>query len=103
MNDCEKRDLCFQIIHNYLHQSAESEYLRNFDFSSALSHIYFTNSPHKNFSGLIRAFHRILHEKHEPIKLLLTGNPNENPSISKMISDLGLGRMFYFYQIFPRV
>jgi glycosyltransferase involved in cell wall biosynthesis len=93
MNLAEKRDLCLQIVHEYLKSHASDEYLRNFDFSGVKFLMYTSqHRPSKNFPSLIKAYHKILHEKNEPIKLVLTGNPKEIPNTSDLISKLGLSR-----------
>jgi len=93
MNLSGKRDLCIQIVHQYLQSNSNDEYLQNFDFSG-VSFIMYTSQvrPSKNINSLIRAFYRLQREKHLPIKLILTGKADEIPYTSKIISELGLER-----------
>ena len=57
--------------------------------------------PSKNVNQLIKAFYQLLHKKHEPIKLILTGNPNDDPSTMNLVSTLGLERDVLFLPRIP--
>ena len=93
LNSDEKRDLCLQILHNYTRAHVSNTYLKTFNFSGT-KFLVFTSQgrPHKNLSLLIRAFHRLLWERHEPIKLVLTVDTHDQPDIQKLIEKLGITR-----------
>jgi glycosyltransferase involved in cell wall biosynthesis len=98
----EQDDFCLQIVHEYLRASASDPYLRNFNFSGVRFLLYTSQvRPSKNIRTLIRAFHRLLHNKHEPLKLILTCNPNEDPLSMQLVSTLGLERDVLFLTNIP--
>jgi len=93
MNLIQKRDLCQQIIHNYLFQNTSSYYLQNFDFSGVRFLIYTSQiRPSKNIPMLLKAFNLLKNEKKEPIKLILTANVFNIPSTSKIITEFVLSK-----------
>ncbi len=101
MNKVEQWDLSKQIINTYTRQMTSNEYLANFDFSGTRFLFYSSQiRPSKNIPALIKTLHRLLHHKHEPVKLILTGSPG-NASIMKLISDLGLQRDVIFFSGLP--
>lgn len=93
LNETEKKSLCLQIIHDYLKKHGKTDYIKSFNFSGLKFLIYSSQiRPHKNIIGLIRAFYLVLHEKNQPIKLILTGRADEIDYTSKVIAELGLKR-----------
>jgi hypothetical protein len=102
MHPGEQQDLCLQIVHDYLCGYIIDPYVRNFDFTG-LRFIFYTSQirPTKNICSLIRAFHKVLHENHEPIKLILTGTPSDIGSVPELITELGLKRDVLFLPRIP--
>ena len=101
MNKIEKFDLTTQIINTYTRKKVADEYVANFHFSGTRFLFYSSQiRPSKNIPALIKALHQLLHHKYEPVKLVLTGNPNIK-SISELVSDLGLQRDIIFLPDIP--
>jgi len=102
MSPREQDDHCLQIVHDYLYEFAEDPYLRNFNFFG-VRFLFYTSQirPSKNVNQLIKAFYQLLHKRHEPIKLILTGNPNDDPSTMNLVSTLGLERDVLFLPSIP--
>jgi glycosyltransferase involved in cell wall biosynthesis len=102
MSKIEQRDLCLQIITDYFQRGISDAYLRNFDFSGVRFLFYPSHiRPSKNIPALIKAIHSLIHFKHEPIKLILTGNPAGDHPIKNLITQLGLERDIIFLPNMP--
>ncbi|HOS82745.1 MAG TPA: glycosyltransferase [Methanolinea sp.] len=88
----EKRDLCLQIVTDYL-KTLDNEYLSDFDISDVQFLLYSSQlRPHKNFFHLFQALNLLIRERYHPIKLVVTAGVHGNRDLQKYISDNGLSR-----------